>query len=95
MSEIAQTFPSLRQADGVSPWNAWQLHDWAKQTARDPMARHAVEFLLMLWHPARFSGFSLFHALPEWDEEHRRAFSTWAGRPYWPRIDWPVEERSL
>jgi hypothetical protein len=90
MSDFALSFPCLRRADGVSPWDALRLDEWATDS-RSHGERCTAQFVLAIWSgtPAsecqwKVGPFDLLEALRVWDEDHHRAFLSWARAPWWP-----------
>ena len=89
MTLLAETFPTLRGAPGVDPWEPHELNRWAAGP-RSPGERLAARFVLNLWSGGNdvedweCGPFEVFEALARWDDEHRRAFATWALNPWWP-----------
>jgi hypothetical protein len=87
MSALALSFPSLRQADGLAPWEPEPFARWMRSGAPGHGAKCAGQFLLSVWNPStRWKGgrFDLHEALAIWDEAHRAAFLAWARAPWWP-----------
>ena len=86
MTAFARTFPTMRNADGVDPWDAERLEAWAK----GPLShgeRVTARFLLSVWDPAhawQLDPFDLMEALKIWDPAHHEAFLRWAADPWWP-----------
>ncbi|QEH39319.1 hypothetical protein OJF2_79340 (plasmid) [Aquisphaera giovannonii] len=86
MAALARTFPSMKYALGVEPWNALQLETWAKGPHSHGQVVTA-RFLLAVWDPHRaweLERFELMEALRVWDDAHRGAFLAWASEPWWP-----------
>ncbi len=74
---IAESFPSLAVADGVSPWNPNRLDVWASEFGRADDAVHAARFLLRLWNlncDWECGRFDAQVAIRIWDRVHRRVF---------------------
>jgi hypothetical protein len=88
MSALALSFPSLRQADGLAPWEPERFAQWMRSGAPGHGAKCAGQFVLGVWNPStRWKGggrFDLHEALTIWDEDHRTAFLAWARAPWWP-----------
>jgi hypothetical protein len=87
MESLALSFPSLRSAVGVRPWSADELDAWARSDVSGHGALCAARFMLAVWNPdgAWSCGrFDLMEALAVWDVDHRLAFLSWVGRPWWP-----------
>ena len=87
MEKLAQSFPSLKQARGVSPWQSKELARWAREHRSATLERTAAQFVLWVCDPFevwRCGRFNLLEALVTWDEPHRAAFIAWAKSPWWP-----------
>lgn len=87
MTAFVRTFPCLRKASGTELWDAVMFDRWAAATPLSHGQAVTAQFVLALWDPDRpwQSGrFDLMEALRVWDEQHRAAFLTWAGDPWWP-----------
>lgn len=81
MQALASRFPTLREADGVSPWDPEKLDAWACGPKRTGGGWHAAMFVLSVWRPHaqwRCGRFSAALAMQVWDEDHRAAFAAWA-----------------
>lgn len=81
MVVLAHKFPTLRDADGVCPWDAEKLDAWACGPKRTGGGWHAAMFVLSVWRPHaqwRCGRFSAALAMQVWDEHHRAAFAAWA-----------------
>lgn len=86
MSEFAQTFPSVRNADGVALWDSNTLDRWATNMALPHGARVTAQFLLAVWDSNnnwKSGKFDLMEALSVWDPTHHRAFLVWVAEPWW------------
>lgn len=85
---LALTFPTLRDAPGVNPWDPDRLAAWAKSAASSG-GRHAAAFVLGIYARALPSAlgvpFDFHRAVETWDAEHLAAFQAWAADPWWPR----------
>jgi hypothetical protein len=87
MTVLAESFPTLRQADGVNPWNVDRFESWLLSGAPGHGAKCAGRFVLSVWNPYhawRSSNFDLHEALGCWDDPHRAAFAAWVRAPWWP-----------
>jgi hypothetical protein len=86
MTAFARTFPSMRHALGIDPWDAEELASWSK----GPLShgeRVTAWFLLSVWDPVvawDLDPFDLMEALRIWDPAHHQAFLRWAAKPWWP-----------
>lgn len=80
---LAMRFPTLFDADGISPWNPQRLDAWAAEQADDPAAVAAAQFVLALWNRNcqwECGAFDLLTAFENWDLPHRLGFLEWASR---------------
>ena len=80
---MAMAFPTLRDAEGVFPWNPNRLDIWAAEEADSPEAIAAAQFLLSLWNPCcqwECGCFNPQQAFQYWDSPHRLAYLDWASR---------------
>ncbi len=87
MEILAASFPGLRHARGIQPWDALHLDNWASGPAPGHGARCAAQFILTVWNPSaewECGRFDLMEALACWDAEHRFAFLEWVVKPWWP-----------
>ena len=86
MTGLARTFPCLRGAPGVSPWEPAELDRWAAGPASHG-ERVTARFMLAVWDAAtdwEAGRFDLMEALHVWSPSHREAFLEWASDPWWP-----------
>lgn len=86
MTELAETFPCLRNAPGVSPWEPGELNRWATGPASHG-ERVTAQFLLAVWNATvdwEAGRFDLMDALNVWPPSHREPFLEWASDPWWP-----------
>lgn len=86
MSNLALSFPSLREAPGVREWDPNALNIWATGSATS-IGRVSASFILNVWEPStawEAGPFELMRALRTWDSEHRAAFASWSAQPWWP-----------
>lgn len=82
-TQLAEQFPGLRGADGISPWNPNCLDIWATERSAEPMGLAAAQFLLSLWNRRydwECGRFDVVAAFEIWDLPHRSAFLEWGGR---------------
>ena len=87
MEALLQSFPTLRAADGVAPWNPARFQRWVRSSAPGHGAHCAGRFVLSVWNPStrwKCGRFEPHEALGVWDPEHRAAFVAWARAPWWP-----------
>jgi hypothetical protein len=84
---LAASFPSLRGAPYLSPWDAAGFDEWAAEDARSPLAVFTARFVLEVWNPGNdwnCGPFELTAAMQTWDEAHLAAFRAWVNAPWWP-----------
>ena len=88
ISALAQLFPVLRKgAPGLTPWDPEQLDQWGSGPSPSAGSRHAVRFVLAVWHdsrPWRSGPFNLIQAVRVWDDAHLEALRTWLRSPWLP-----------
>lgn len=85
LTDLAKMFPTLQEADGVSPFDGEALDRWACNPSRGSGAFHAAQFVLAVFNmeaPWECGRFDLMKAMTTWDAEHREAFLTWARNPW-------------
>ena len=83
---LAQTFPALWKAPGVSPWDALTIDEWATSGRPSHGELCTAKFILAVWDPDgewRSGRFDVMEALRVWDLTHRTAFLDWAADPWW------------
>ncbi len=83
---LAQKFPSMWNAPGVSAWNALIFDKWATEGGLSHGEVCTARFLLAVWDPdGKWSSgnFCIMEALRVWDLTHRTAFLEWAADPWW------------
>lgn len=100
ITELAMSFPSLRKAPGIEPWEPIELLRWAATIASHG-ERASAQFVLGVWNPTTdwdhvaeqnkiignsdtFLPFDLFDAVMIWDAEHVAAVVKWMQRPFFP-----------
>lgn len=84
LATLARSFPTLRAAEGLEPWDPETFHQWVWSHCGSG-GRHAALFVLSVFnYNAEWDGerFSVVHAMAVWDESHREAFRTWARDPW-------------
>ena len=82
LADLAETFPSLRGAPGVRPFQTSTLHEWAQDERRSGKERHAALFILSVSNPY-LNDFKLPFALRAWDAQHVTAFVRWVEDRGW------------
>ena len=90
LSALAESFPSLRGAPGVRPFQAEALSRWLGDS-EDASTRAAVAFVLAVYDAPSWRArlpFDVVEALQRWDAAHSTAFMAWAERPWVPRHGW-------
>ncbi|MCY2987131.1 MAG: ParB/RepB/Spo0J family partition protein [Planctomycetota bacterium] len=84
LTRVAETFPSLKGAPGVSPWNAEKLFHCIGPMSHGE--RLAALFCLHVWNPGKSpwekKPFNLFEAVNVWDPQHLDALRAWLNRPF-------------
>lgn len=93
ISDLAESFPSLRGRYGVRPWRPLEFAR-AGLRGKSTAELQAGLFVLSVWSAGRipwFSGepyrlgvFDAVAAFAVWDQEHRDAFLRWCDDPFWP-----------
>lgn len=86
MTELTRSFPCLRRAWGVEPFEPEELNRWAASGASQG-ERVTASFILAVWDSStdwECGRFDLMEALNVWPDEHRIAFLRWAANPWWP-----------
>lgn len=81
---LAKSFPSLREAPGVQPWQPQVVARWTHGPIPSLGGIFAARFLLSWWGYVAIEPFDLHAALSVWDDEHRQAFQNWVMAPWWP-----------
>lgn len=99
ISQLAQTFPSLRGKPGVAPWDVMMFLRWTMVASHGEVL--AAKFVLGVWNPAAdwgeiavrnkimkrggaFTRFDIFEAMTVWDDAHIAAMVAWLNRPFFP-----------
>ncbi len=92
MTRLACSFPSLRSAAGVEPWDPLALLRWSLPASHGEAC--AAKFVLSVWNSStnneliepdrKFSRFDLFEAMNVWDQEHINAALAWIELPFSP-----------
>lgn len=85
LSLLAESFPTLRRAPGVRPFDAETLDAWASGPAPSSGAFHAAAFVLNIFNcraPWAVGRFDVVAAMNVWDAAHRNAFLNWARAPW-------------
>lgn len=86
MTELAESFPCLRGARGVRPFDPGELNRWAAGPASHG-ERVTASFILAVWDSStewEAGRFDLMEALNVWSPSHRVPFLEWASDPWWP-----------
>ena len=99
ISQLAQTFPSLRGKPGVAPWDVMVFLRWAMVASHgEPLA---AKFVLSVWNPSTdwgelaverkimkksgaFTRFDFFEAMNVWDDLHVGAMVAWLRQHFFP-----------
>lgn len=85
LTDLARSFPTLEDADGVSPFDAEALDAWACGPVPGSGALYAAQFVLSVYNlgaPWKCGPFHAVRALAAWDRRHREAFLAWAREPW-------------
>ncbi|MBX9579619.1 MAG: hypothetical protein K2X87_04860 [Gemmataceae bacterium] len=86
---LARSFPSLKDAPGVDPWDPDALDLWAAGRDGDAewAGRLAAEFVLKVWDCAGLDRvsprFDAVFGWYVWGPADRAAFRAWADAPFW------------
>jgi hypothetical protein len=86
MTELAQSFPCLRGAPGIDPFDAQELDRWAAAPVSHG-EQVTAQFVLAVWSPGtdwQSGRFDVMEALRVWDPSHHAAFLGWAKDAWWP-----------
>lgn len=97
MTALCQSFPILRNADGVQPWDQERFARWAGGPG-STATRQAAAFVLSVWNgscepkeggwwnkkPFRVGRFDLVVAWQVWDCHQKDAFLQWCENPFYP-----------
>ena len=90
ITRLARAFPGLDHADGVEPFDAVGLAEWAKG-GKSHGQICAAQFILSVWNVVESQAesyglpyFDLHEAFGVWDRHHQQAFVGWAEEPWWP-----------
>jgi hypothetical protein len=86
MTDLAYTFPCLREAPGVDPFDPKELDRWAAGPVSHG-ERVTASFVLAVWDPSatwEAGRFDLMEALNLWPPSHRGPFARWVMNPWWP-----------
>ena len=84
MTELAESFPSLKGAPGVNPWDAQKLFHCIGPMSHGEQL--AALFCLHVWDTSNASWdnqpFDLFAAFKTWDAAHLDALRAWLVKPF-------------
>ena len=75
---LARRFPCLREAKGLSPFNAEEFHVWVASRPESSAAHHAGLFILNLLPEGDWPRFDAIRAISLFDDENRIIFANWA-----------------
>lgn len=84
-SFLAQAFHVLREADGVTPFDARRLNRWACGPAATNASRQCAAFVLNVYNMHtkwKCGPFNVAYATAIWDGDNRWAFQAWAAQPF-------------
>jgi hypothetical protein len=85
MSTLAQTFPCLRNAPGIDPWDVNKLDEWASTPWPSHVEKCAAQFVLAVWNPDfkwKCGKFDIMEAMKVWDSATYNAYLVWAADPW-------------
>lgn len=85
MTALAESFPSLRNMPGVSPWRPELLARRIGTMSHGEAC--AAQFVLSVWSGGKYPrirAFDLFEAMRVWDREHTEAAAAWMRASFWP-----------
>ncbi len=88
MSQFAELFPSLGNAEGIWPWSPDRLDNWAAESDRSENELHSARYLLNLWNAENDWNCGFFDqntATKAWDSKHRGVFLKISGMTSWQR----------
>jgi len=107
MTRLVRSFPSLRGAAGIEPWNPRAFVAWVCSSDMSPSGELAARFVLQVWAPQadwrrvaeylgvsgeRLGHFDAVDAMRRWDDVHRRAFAAWAATPFFGTANAVVQD---
>jgi hypothetical protein len=87
LAELARRFPTLRDAEGLDPWDPDIFDSWAASAAPGSGALNAARFILELWNQDaewKCGAFKATKAVGIWDDAHLAAFRSWVEAPWFP-----------
>lgn len=85
IATLAQQFPTLADADGLTPFDPHRFDAWSANLAPDSQGRFAAKFILSLFDSTQkwdTGSFDVVVAFRHWDTEHRTAFLGWSQSPW-------------
>ena len=93
MTRLCESFPVLRDAAGVHPWNPEVFARGTK--GRSNAEKQAAAFVLGVWAgttrepywlkgPFKVVEFDAVYAFQIWDDQQREAFLSWCRDPFFP-----------
>ena len=86
MSQFAELFPSLKNAEGIWRWSPDRLDNWAAEFGCTENELHSARYLLNLWNPENDWTCGCFDqnvASKAWDSKHREVFLKVSGMTSW------------
>ncbi len=78
---LADSFPALRKAPGVAPWDEKKFVRWMKSGVSHGELC-AARFVLSVWNHYDYK-FDMHEAMGVWDNDNLAAFVAWAKAPWW------------
>lgn len=85
IERLAWSFPTLRTARGVAPWDPEVFDAWACGPEPSAGGLYAAQLVLAVFNMFAERGcgkFDIIRALNVWDAAHREAFLAWAEDPW-------------
>lgn len=85
IERLAWSFPTLRSARGVVPFDPEELDRWACGPVPSSGGLYAAQFVLAVWNNYaewQCGKIDIIRALNTWDAAHREAFLAWAEDPW-------------
>jgi len=85
--DLARRFPTLKDAEGLDPWDPEKFDSWAASAAPGSGALNAARFILELFNQDaewKCGPFKATRAVGLWDDAHLAAFRSWVDAPWFP-----------
>ncbi len=97
MTALCLSFPVLRGAWGIKPWDQYDFARWATNLDGDSAEEQAAAFVLSVWNgsqpadggwwnedPYKVGRFDIVRASKLWDRQQMDAFLDWCEKPFYP-----------